>query len=629
MVSPLTDPWTTTTPLPGGASGEVLSTDVRLAITEIAGASGAWCPALSPEGDRIAYVSDRSGLPRLEMAFLGQETAPAVLSGPDEEVVSVAWSPDGAWLAYLVSPGGSICAELHMVRPDGSDHRVVAGADPFATVFAGGWTRPGHYVCSIAAGNGPDADVVLVDAESGAHRTLARGGFLAVTSVSADERWVLARRGPRGFRHVVLVDVATGEQRRVLPLDAPGGIACEDGRFGLDGRSVYVRASLPGEPGADRAGLVVVPLSDDGAPGEGRVVLYRPDADLDGYAVRADGTVLAVWTTDGVTRLRVHALEDGAVVREVPLPEPVMPGWSLAADGSSLVAELTGPCAPRALWLVPLVGDGTAQPLPSSPRRPNPDLLVMPVRHTYRAFDGLELSGWLYVPKGVIGPNRTVVSFHGGPEGQERPAWSAVAQSLVAAGFTVFAPNVRGSTGFGRAFMAADDGPAREASFDDVRATVEALVAAGIAVPGRIGAHGWSYGGYLTLVALTRWPELFAAGATLAGMSDLRSFFAGTERWMAAASVTEYGDPVADRDMLAAISPMTHLDRLTSPVLLCHGDRDTNVPVAESVQAHEALQARGGPSELLLLPGEGHTIVGRDHVVELSERVAAWFDRFL
>src|SRR3569833_2795412 len=174
-----------------GAVIEPLSTDVRLAVTEIAGTAGAWCPALSPEGDRIAYVTDRSGLPRLETASLTQETPPAVLSCADEEVVSVAWSPDGAWLAYLVSPGGSICAELHVVRPDGSDHRVVAGADPFATGFAGGWTRPGHYVCSIAPGDGPDAAVVLVGAETGARRTLARGGFLAVTGVSGDERWVL------------------------------------------------------------------------------------------------------------------------------------------------------------------------------------------------------------------------------------------------------------------------------------------------------------------------------------------------------------------------------------------------------------------------------------------------------
>jgi dipeptidyl aminopeptidase/acylaminoacyl peptidase len=98
---------------------------------------------------------------------------------------------------------------------------------------------------------------------------------------------------------------------------------------------------------------------------------------------------------------------------------------------------------------------------------------------------------------------------------------------------------------------------------------------------------------------------------------------------MAAASVTEYGDPVGDRALLASLSPLTAVERVTAPVLLAHGDRDTNVPVAESVQAHEALQAWGAVSDLLLLPGEGHTVVAREHVVELSDRVTAWFDRWL
>jgi dipeptidyl aminopeptidase/acylaminoacyl peptidase len=629
VVSPLFAPVPTA---PAGAPAG-LATELRLAVAEVAGAAGAWCPALSPAGDLVAYVTDRSGIPRLEVLPVGGDggaaTLPLVLSGPEQEVVSVAWAPDGAWLAYLVSPGGSICAELHVVRPDGSDARLVAGEDPRAAVFAGHWTRPGHYVCSIAPGTGPDADVVLVDVETGASRTLARGGFLSVTAVSADERRVLARRGPRAYRHVVLVDVASGGTRRVIPEDAPGGIASEDGRFAPDGRSVLLRAALPGPPGADRAGLVEVPLDDDGVPGPGRVVLCRPDADLDGYAVRADGTVLAVWNAGGVSELVVHDLAGGAELERVPLPEPVLPGWSLAADGATVVAELTGPHTPRALWSVPLGAGRTPARLPSLPRRPDRALSVEPARIDYRGADGTPLHGWLYTPPDVHGPNPAVVSFHGGPEGQERPAWSPVAQSLVAAGFTVFAPNVRGSGGQGRAFMCADDGPAREASFADVPATVRFLLDADIALPGHVGAHGWSYGGYLTLVALTRWPDLFAAGASVAGMSDLRSFFAGTEPWMAAASVTEYGDPVADRDMLAGISPMTALDRLTAPVLLAHGDRDTNVPVAESVQAHQALQARGATSELLLLPGEGHTVVGREHVVELAERVVEWFTRWL
>lgn len=599
----------------------------RSVVADLAAAAGTWCPALAPDGTQVACVGDRTGAPRLEVTTLDQRTPPRVLSAPDQEVVSVAWSPDGAWLAYLVSPGGSICAELWVVRPDGADRHRVAGADPRTTVFAGGWTaRPGHYACTVSRGE--EADVVVVDVVTGARRVLATGGFLALTSVAPDERRLLARRGPRGWRHVVLVDVATGEQRRVVPADAPGGRQSEDGRFAPDGRAVHLRAAQPGPLGEDRTALVVVPLSAEGEPGQARVVVARPDADLDGYAVRGDGTVLCVWNADGSTELDLRRTDDGALVRRIPLPQPVMPGWSLSADGALLVAELTGPAAPRSLHRVDL-GDGAAVRLPSSPRRPDPALPVTPVRHHYRASDGLALEGWLYRPRGAAGPQPTVVSFHGGPEGQERPVWTPVVQALVSSGITVFAPNVRGSGGRGAAFMAMDDVGAREASFTDVVDTVTHLVDAGIAAPGRVGAQGWSYGGYLTLVALTRWPELFAAGVSLAGMSDLRTFFAGTEPWMAAASVTEYGDPVTDRAMLAAISPMTALDRLRSPLLLAHGDQDTNVPVGESVQAHRALAARGAPAELLLLPGEGHTIVGRENLVTLTEATCAWFDRWL
>ena len=218
-----------------------------------------------------------------------------------------------------------------MVRPDGSDHRVIAGEDPRATVFAGGWTGPGHYACSIAPGDGPDADIVLVDVATGEHRTLARGGFLSVTSVSADERFVLARRGPRGYRHIVLIDVATGVQRRVLGARRPR--RASPPRTAGSARTAARSTCAPrcrARSFADRAGLVAVPLSDDGVPGEGRVVLARPEADLDGYALRTDGTVLAVWSVDGVTELLLHDAADGAVVRRIALPEPVMPGWSLA-----------------------------------------------------------------------------------------------------------------------------------------------------------------------------------------------------------------------------------------------------------------------------------------------------------
>ena len=137
---------------------------------------GAWCPSLSPDGRRIAYVTDRSGLPRLEVAHLnaagdGADAAPGRCRRQHQEIVSVAWSPDGEWLAYLVSPGGLIRAELHVMRPDGTDARPLAGTDDLSTVLAGCWTAlPDTYAFSLADGRGPDADVCLVDVATGAVR---------------------------------------------------------------------------------------------------------------------------------------------------------------------------------------------------------------------------------------------------------------------------------------------------------------------------------------------------------------------------------------------------------------------------------------------------------------------------
>jgi dipeptidyl aminopeptidase/acylaminoacyl peptidase len=161
-----------------------------------------------------------------------------------------------------------------------------------------------------------------------------------------------------------------------------------------------------------------------------------------------------------------------------------------------------------------------------------------------------------------------------------------------------------------------------------VPATVQFLVDAGFAIPGRIGVHGWSYGGYLALVALTWWPQLFVSGSSHAGMSDLLTFFAETETWMAAASVTEYGDPKTDAGLLQELSPLPRFDRVRAPILMVHGEQDTNVPVGESIRAHRALQAVGARSELLLLPGEGHTIVGHEGRISSTQAIVEWHTRW-
>ena len=591
-------------------------------------------------------MTDRSGLPRLEVAPLNPTPGdyPSMVSPAHQEVVSAAWSPNGQWLAYLVSPGGLIRAELHVMRPDGSDSRVLAGIDPWATVFAGCWTTvPNTYAFSLADGHGPEADVCLVDVVSGEIRRVATGGFLAVTSVSADGQQLIARRGPRGRR-------ASGD-RRYPRAGQPGfdrtgrhGSAPPGDRFPRPQELISRRTggTQPMAPavylrtvaGRERFALGLVDIDAEGDPGSLRILAERDDADLESYAILSGDSAMLVWNVDGLSTVEVRDLTSG---RSCPIDigDRVMPGWSVHRDGRSAVFELTEPLAPRSIYHVDLAGPLAGQQA-APPERlvglPDAHLphhrLAVPVLHRYRSTDGLPLQGLLYRPPGGKTALPTVVLLHGGPESQERPAFSILIQSLVAAGFAVFAPNVRGSTGYGSTFVGLDDLGRRESSFQDVAATVDYLLAGGISIPGRIGVHGWSYGGYLALVALTRWPTMFASVSCHAGMSDLETFFAETESWMAAASVTEYGDPVADAALLRDLSPLHRMDRALAPTLLVHGEQDTNVPVGESVRAYQALRSAGVPTELFLLPGEGHTIVGREGRVASTRLITEWHTRW-
>ena len=254
--------------------------------------------------------------------------------------------------------------------------------------------------------------------------------------------------------------------------------------------------------------------------------------------------------------------------------------------------------------------------------------LTRPVLRRLPARDGLELTGWLYRPDGPP-PWPAAIHLHGGPEAQERPVYNSLFQSLVAAGIAVFAPNVRGSSGFGRAFLVADDRDKRFAAIDDVAACVDHLVRSGVAQPGRVACMGRSYGGYLTLAALVEHPELFAAGVDVCGMADFATFYRHTEPWIAAAAVAEYGDPVRDADLLRALSPIHRIDRLTAPLLVVHGADDTNVPVEEAEQVVAALAARGVEHEYLLFEGEGHELLSTPNRVAFVRATVAWLTRHL
>jgi dipeptidyl aminopeptidase/acylaminoacyl peptidase len=297
------------------------------------------------------------------------------------------------------------------------------------------------------------------------------------------------------------------------------------------------------------------------------------------------------------------------------MPGSVVSGGLLSRDGRRVILSVEGPHRPRELWCLSTrtlqwtrVG---AVPFTAAHTLVEPELI------RYRAHDGLELSAWLYRVPGRSEPGPAMLSLHGGPEAQERPVFSPQHQAMAAAGIAVLAPNIRGSSGFGRAFVHADDVHGRRDAFEDVITSADELVRLGIADPRAIAVTGRSYGGYLTLACLAFYPGYFAAGVDICGMSDLHTFYRDTEPWIAAAAVSKYGDPVADAALLAAISPLHRAENIQAPLLVVHGELDTNVPIGEAHQIVTALRDLGREVDYLQLDGEGHEYRRTDSRIRL------------
>jgi dipeptidyl aminopeptidase/acylaminoacyl peptidase len=219
--------------------------------------------------------------------------------------------------------------------------------------------------------------------------------------------------------------------------------------------------------------------------------------------------------------------------------------------------------------------------------------------------------------------------FHGGPESEERPRFNSLYQAMLAGGTAIFAPNVRGSAGFGKRFVNLDNRALRFDGIRDIKSCVGYVVQQGLADEKRIGIMGASYGGYMTMAGLTEYPELFAAGADLFGVVNFETFFKHTEPWMASISKTEYGDPEKEADLLRRLSPIHKLERVLAPTLVIHGANDTNVPVVEADQVVDNLKKRNIPVEYLLFPDEGHGIRKTSNRIRAITAIVRWFDKYL
>ncbi|MFF7288507.1 S9 family peptidase [Streptomyces griseorubiginosus] len=655
----------------------------RDAVTRLR-AHGCWYPSADPDGTEAAFICDRGGVPQLWAGPVDGEGVRLLDSSPDP-VKEVSWSPDGRWIAYTTAPGGGEHSRVLCVRPDGTGRRLLAGADPDTSAYLGCWARdgsavavtlaapaasrarrdglwqpsdpaPAHWTArdgratllgttahapgpggTPAARTGAGLSAYLIDPDGLASPVLLAtepdAPTLRVCDLTADGRLALLRRGPRGRREAVVRRVVDTATTFTLPVaDGDQWI----GRFSPDGRTLWLRS----DAGREYAALFAVALDADGTALGTRVVAERADSDLDLLTLAHDGrTAVLAWNVRGASELdvvetsaRPGAPDTTGPPRPVPLPHEVVTRITAAGAGRLLLALSGSQRRPGVWWAHEGVSllrtpwsarDEDTVP----PGRPP----VRPVLTRLTARDGLPLGGWYYRAPGRAPqePAPCVVHLHGGPEDQERPVFDPLYHELLGRGLDVFAPDVRGSGGHGRSFVDADLGTGRFAALDDVADCAAHAVTAGPADPTRLAVMGRSYGGYLTFASLVWHPQLFRTGVAVCGMSDLLTFFAGTEPWIAESAAHKYGHPERDRELLRTLSPMSRIDALRAPLLAVHGEHDTNVPPGESEQFVRAARERGVPAELLVLRDEGHDFLRAENRRLFRRAVGDWMERHL
>ena len=248
----------------------------------------------------------------------------------------------------------------------------------------------------------------------------------------------------------------------------------------------------------------------------------------------------------------------------------------------------------------------------------------------YTSFDGLTVPYWYYrAPGQHSGPRPVLIDIHGGPEGQERPMFTALTEYLVSQGISIVAPNVRGSVGYGKTYTHLDDVEKRLDSVHDIDALVAHLVETGIADRDRIAVMGASYGGFMTLSCVARYPKLWAAGVDVVGMTNLVTFLENTSEYRRAHRESEYGTLAHDRQTLFDVSPIAKVDDICAPLMVIHGANDPRVPVTEAELIVENVRSRGVEVQYLRYEDEGHGLAKRKNQLDCYPQVVAFLKKHL
>ena len=551
----------------------------------------------SPDGRSIAFLSDAATPGQLQI-FLAASAGgpPRALTKLEGQLQDLRWAPDGKALTFLFVEGSE--QETGALTAHKRDSGVVEET--------------------------PDIQrIAVVEVASGRVRTVSPEGLYVYDYDAAPDGASFAAEAAYGsgtnnywLAELYLVDRASGVARSIWK--PPLQLACP--RFSPDGGSVAVIHGIMSDEGSNGGDVWLVPAAGGAArnltPGmrwSAARLAWRSTAELL-FAGHLDGGfgVAAIEPATGRLETRISGAEKLA-------------SFGAARAGEAVVAIRESFEAPPEVWAGPAGAWKKLSSLNAKARR-----FWGEAKSLHWDSAGASVQGWLLYPQDYDASRRypMVVVVHGGPSGAATASWPSRWQAtLPSQGYFVFMPNPRGSFGFGESFAEANVKDFGGGDLADILSGMDAVLREAPVDAGRIGITGWSYGGYMTMWAVTQ-TDRFAAGVAGAGIASWQSYYGQNkiDTWMLpffGASV--YDDP----KVYAKSSPIEFIKRVKTPTLVLHGERDSEVPTPQGYEFWHALKALGVPTRLVIYADEGHGVRKPENQLDIVKRSAAWFDEHM
>ncbi|NRD79756.1 S9 family peptidase [Bacillus sp. BRMEA1] len=575
-------------------------------------------PVYAPVGNKLRFIADYTGLPQVWELDRG-EGWPAQISFTKDRVSLIKYVNGTTDLIIGMDVDGNEKQQLYLLKEDSTVIELTKS--PEHVHLYGGSSPDGKWIAwSSNRQNSAFLDIYIQNLKTLEVRLVYSGnGMFSVVTWSPDGSSLLIQKTNTPLDNDLgVLNLSTKKLNWVT--EHTGEANFKSAHFNKDGDHIYVLTNKDRE----FFGLALIHLKTKQLSW-----LERGNWDFESLAMNQDQNKLAYTINEGGISKGMILDLNTSNIYTWKTPMGVISNLKFSPDNKKLAYEFNGSAYPSDIWELDLQTIQAARLTYVSRSPVLNERMTEPELINYRSFDTLQIPAFYYQPKNASTKLPVVLYLHGGPESQSRAVYNPIIQYLINLGYAICAPNVRGSTGYGKTYTHLDDAQKRLDAVKDLVSLVEWLKLNRNIDFNKIGIMGGSYGGFMVLAAICHFPKYWSAAVDIVGISSIRTFLQTTSPWRKKQREAEYGTIEKDGRFFDQIDPLHHTEHIISPLLVLHGENDARVPIKEAEQMVNKLKERSHPVEFIRFNDEGHQFVKLKNKRTAYKEIVKFLEQYL